>query len=175
MRHVTHPLQIDVKYHSDPYRFSSSPKMEISDLYYKDIDSKDSLPMEHGLQLQHGGGGDMAEPGSFVCSKDVPCPKVHLTNVTMHTSKKWACKEVTLVTAEHVSPDLSSCSGSPSPSPPPPPSPSGCDVGSCLHRCIAKYGGEVATDSCQCAKGCVGMGKTGDRCIVKHFDMFCQY
>lgn len=43
------------------------------------------------------------------------------------------------------------------PSPPYPPNPVDCDVDGCFERCVAKYGGTIATASYACAKGCAGM------------------
>ena len=81
MKHVKHPLNITVAYHSalDHSQRKSNDKMEISDLYFINISGQDALPSS-GLQLGQGGGANIEEPGSFLCSHDTPCPKLHLKN-----------------------------------------------------------------------------------------------
>ena len=64
--------------------------MEIADIFLRNITAVDELPPGAAGMLRegHGGGGKIAEPGSFVCSARAPCPSVHLTDVHISTKKK---------------------------------------------------------------------------------------
>lgn len=118
---------------------------------------------------------------SFVCPAASPCTGIVLDNVQLSgkdgKARPMVCENArgsaigTVVPKSCLgggpsppSPPSPSPPSPPSPSPPSPPSPPGCNVQACFARCVARYGGTIATQSYDCAKGCASMkdGKVGD-------------
>ena len=85
--------------------------MEIADIFLRNITAVDELPPGAAGMLRegHGGGGKIAEPGSFVCSARAPCPSVHLTDIHISTKKKWECNEFLTLVSDNVLPALTTC------------------------------------------------------------------